>query len=270
MTQIQHVTEKEMIRRTGINALGYTYPEKDLILLKKGLTGKKKREVLDHEVNHLKNNEEGPFIDPGTAILGGAGLSAIGGLVGGSKQKDANQAMADAMMRINAMARKDIKPWRNFGYSQLSDMQNWLAGPGGSFSAPTTEEVLNSPGYDTRLTAIENSAAVGPGLRSGNALRSIGEFGADEYDRTYGRKMNQWQSELQKRLNLLNLGYGAAGGSAQITNSLAPMLATPYSGIANAQAGKYGDITNALAGGLGAYTGYNQWQDFLNKAYPGT
>ena len=264
MTQIQHITEKEMVRRTGVNALGYTYPKKNLILLKKGLTGKKKREVLEHEVNHLRKGEEGPFL--GAAIGGGAAL--LGGVLGGKAQKDANQAALDAAYEQYQQGRTDLGPYREFGTDQLTDYENWLASPEGTFRPPTQEEVEASAGYDTRLGAVENSAAARGSLFSGNALRNIGEFGASEYDREYGRRQNEYQNELSKYMGNVNLGYGAAGGSAGLAQNYGQTAASLYNQRGQNQADMWGNVGGAIAGAAGAYQGRNDWNSFLDRAYP--
>lgn len=264
MTQVQHVTAKEMTRRTGFkNALGYTYPEKDLILLRKGLKGKKKREVLEHETEHLEKGEEGPFL--------GATLGAVAGIAGnylGAREQRKGVESSNAIQREQAaIARGDLAPYREFGSNALADYENWLASGGGQFSAPTMEDVLASPGYETRLGAIENSAAARGGLLSGNALRDIGEFGALQYDREYDRDMNEYLNEYKRRMGDINLGYGAAGGSAGIAQDLGQSLGQNALARGRAGANMWQGIGQNVAGGIGAYQGQKQWTDFLDKAY---
>jgi len=250
MTQIQHVTEKEMTRRTGVkNALGYTYPEKDLILLKKGLTGKKKREVLEHEINHLKKGEEGPWV----AEAIGAGASILGAREG----RKGAEAAAELTRKQLEQAAGYYQPYRRFGKEQLGELQNWLAGPGGAFAEITPEEVMGTPGYETRLRGLESSAAARGGLLSGNLLRRVGEeFIPSEIESERRRR----QSELAQRLGLVGVGERAAGGSAGIAQtgaSLLPQISlqgtqaamAPYSDIAGF-AGQYGarqDFRNMLS-----------------------
>jgi hypothetical protein len=262
MTQIQTISAKEMTRRTGVNnALGYSYPKKDLILLKKGLTGKKKREVLDHEINHLAKGEEGPFLS--SLISSGAGL--VGSYMGGKSQQKAADAAAAAQREQSALARADLSPYREFGAEQMGEMQNWLATPEGQFTAPTMEEVQATPGYATRMGAVESSAAARGGLFSGNALRDIGEFGASEYDRAYGRRQTEYQNELNKRMGFANIGYGAAGGSAGISQDLGSRLAQIETGRGASKAGMYGDMGSTIAGGIGAYQGQQNWNSLLDR-----
>lgn len=250
MTAIKHLTAKEMRRRTGTNALGYSYPDKDTILLRKGLTGKLKREVLDHEIDHMENGEEGPYL----GLLAG-GISALTGM----GQMGEAQRSREMQERQLAGARADLAPYREFGGRQLTGLEDWM-GAGGM--TPTMEEVMASPGYATRLGAIESSAAARGGLLSGNALRDIGEFGASEYEREVGRR----GQEFGRRMQMAGLGYGAAGGSAQLTAGATPGMAGTYTAGANAMR----DIGSSITGGIGAYQGQKQWSDYMERAYPKT
>lgn len=256
MTQIKHVTEKEMVRRTGLNALGYTCPKKDLILLKKGLKGKKKREVLEHEVNHLKKGEEGPFLE-GIA----AGVGALGSIFGGQSQDAASKRQEELLRQQNALAQAQLAPYTEFGAEQVGELRNWLAGPGGAFQKPTMEEVQASPGYASRLGAIESSAAARGGLFSGNALRDIGEFGASEYDRAIARR----RAELADRLGVAGMGMGAAGQTAGLASGLGTNLTNLAGQRGQRQAGMFGDIASNITGGIGAYQGRQDWNAFLER-----
>jgi len=256
MTQIQHVSENEMTRRTGVrNALGYTFPKKDLILLRKGLAGKLKRKVLDHEIAHLKNDEEGPFvIGPGTSALIGGGLSLASGLMGSSA---ADKAAAQQMEMFRETQRQ-LAPYRKFGGQELTSLKNWLAGPTGAFQPITAQDVIASPTYQTAMTSMQNDMAARGGLQSGNALRRV----LQEVAPTGVQSLqNQRYQELAQRLGLVNVGQSAAAGSAGITAGMAPGMAA----AAAAPGQAWQSTLNNLAGFAGQYAGQKQWQDFLDQ-----
>lgn len=201
-------------------------------------------------------------------MSGVATAVAVTGAYTANKASKAQRTAADQASALqreqSGIARGDLSPYREFGAAQLGDLGNWLSGPESAFQKPTWEEIQADPGYASRLGAIENSAAARGSLFSGNALRDIGEFGASEYDRNLARRQN----ELAQRMSLANIGQSAAAGSAGISQGLGNSLAglTMQSGQAQAQG--YGDIGSSIAGGIGAYQGQQQWNDFLNRAYP--
>lgn len=64
MTALTRVSAREMKRRTGFGkALGYSFPEKDEILIRDDLPKDLEKEVLAHEEEHIERGEEGPFLD---------------------------------------------------------------------------------------------------------------------------------------------------------------------------------------------------------------
>lgn len=253
MTQIKHVTEKEMTRRTGVrNALGYTFPDKDLILLRKGLTGAAKREVLDHEMNHLKKGEEGPFI--------GSVISGALSIMGSRKQAKAASDASDITREQMEKASKYYKPYRGLGEAGAKSLTDYLYGEGGMGFGPqdpTMEDVTAGEGYKSRLGAIESSAAARGSLFSGNTLRNIGEFGASEFERERARRQQDYQQKLSNMMALVGVGERAAGGSAGIAQSGSNQLANLalQRGQAAAQPYQFG------AGLAGQYQGQ---QDFAN------
>ena len=73
MTRVTEVSQKEMARRTGLpTALGYAFPKKNEVLVRRELKGKARKKVLRHEMEHISKKEEGPWI--GNVISGAASL----------------------------------------------------------------------------------------------------------------------------------------------------------------------------------------------------
>jgi hypothetical protein len=237
-----------------VDALGYTKPDQDLILLRKGLRGEARRKVIEHEVEHLKKGEEGPLLGAALALGAGSYLS------GRESRKGAGAASASAE-RQAAIARGDLSPYREFGAESLTGLKDWMASPEGQYRDPTMEEVMASPGYESRLGAIESSAAARGGLLSGNALRNIGEFGEAEFGAERNRRMQDWTNNFNRRMQMVNLGYGAAGGSAGISQNLGSQLSNidMMRGQQSAQ-----NIQNLVGGGMGLY-GMHQGQQQANK-----
>jgi hypothetical protein len=155
MTTVTHVSAKEMKERTGFkHALGYSLPEEDEILVRKGLSKKVKKEVLAHEEEHIANDEEGPFLG---SIIGGIGGFLLGGPAGAvvgaglgstvdqSRQIDkATKAQVDSSDAEIAYAketrdliRKDQAPYREAGYTALDALMS-MTGLSGTGAAPVS------------------------------------------------------------------------------------------------------------------------------------
>jgi len=192
-----------------------------------------------------------------------ATIAAVSANETNKSNKKSAAAQRAALEKQNALARGELSSYKEFGGEQLGDLQNWLASPEGAFSNPTPEDIRNSPGYDTRLGAVENSAAARGSLFSGNALRNVGEFGASEFDREKGRRQN----ELSNRLGLVNLGYGAAGGSAGLAQNLGQSLSGVEANYGRQRAGTINQTGSAVAGAVGGYQGEKNWNSFLDKSY---
>lgn len=156
-------------------------------------------------------------------------------------------------------ARGDLAPYRDFGASYLPQIRNLVA----NRTRPTPESVMQSPGYQFRLKegtrALDNSAIARGGLLSGNHLRDILSYGQDyasnEYDKAVTRDEGMFQNDFARLMNLANLGYGAAGGSAGIAQNAGNSLANLYAqrGQAGAEVAQF--PWKLAAKGIGAYLG---------------
>ena len=198
--------------------------------------------------------------------VGGATL--VTGVLGNKSASRSAGEDRDAQERMLQLTREDLAPYREYGTDELSGFREWLTSQEGQYRDPTMEEVITSPGYETRLGAIENSAAARGGLFSGNALRDIGEFGAWEFDRTRDRRRADYTDEYNRRSGRLNLGFGAASRTGGLTQAYAPSISNTYTRQGNAMRDMYGGIGESVAGGIGVYQGQQNWNAYLNRAYP--
>ena len=151
MTAINYVSQKEMQKKTGLKgALGYSFPGEDKILIRKGLTTAKKKEVLAHEEEHIAKGEEGPFL--GTLLTIGSTLLGAG--IGADAQKDAARTAAAGSERdlqfqreSRDLARSDQAPYREAGYTALDALMSMtgLKGTGGG-RQPTAGPAFSDSG----------------------------------------------------------------------------------------------------------------------------
>jgi hypothetical protein len=119
-------SQKEMQKETGLKtALGYAFPKEDKILIRKGLSKEKKKEVLAHEEEHIAKGEEGPWwaqaIQIGAALLGSA-LSSKGSKDAAKKAAGGSQAEIDFIEKWMNIARDDTRHTRQMGATALNAM----------------------------------------------------------------------------------------------------------------------------------------------------
>jgi len=208
------------------------------------------------------------YITPYQLNWAAAAAAAIGAISANQQAQEQKRAANQAEERFRSSSGEAggyLAPYRQFGERRLGEFENWLSSPEGTFKAPTMEEVQAGAGYKSRLGAIESSAAARGGLFSGNALRDIGEFGSAEYGTEYARRQNQFQNELAKRQSLANIGYGAAGGAAGISQDLGQRLAQLDIGRGQAASQAYGQATSGITGAIGQYQGQQRWNDYLDR-----
>lgn len=186
-------------------------------------------------------------------------LSSITNLLTGGSGKAVqgiDQGIA-AQERMFQTARGDLAPYRDFGQNYLAKISDLVA----NRRRIRPEDVTSLPGYQFRLNqgreAVENSAIARGGLKSGNAMRALMEYGqdyaSDEYERALAREEGMFQNDYGNLLNLANIGYGAAGGSAGLAAGHGNALAQLYASRGQAKAQGYRFPMELGAAGAGAY-----------------
>lgn len=166
-------------------------------------------------------------------------MGLVSKLFGGDDVSKGYKRGINAQKQMYDTARGDLAPYRDFGSNYLAQMRDFY----GSRTRPTPESVKASPGYQFRLNegtrALDNSAISKGGLLSGNHLRDVLSYGQDyasnEYDKAVTRDEGMYQNEFSRLMNLINLGYGAAGGSAGIAQNTGNALAQLYAGKGQAE-----------------------------------
>lgn len=159
MTAVKYVTRDQMKKQTGMDTLGYAKPKNSLILLRKGMSKKQEMEVREHEFEHIKKGEEGPFWG---AVIG-AGASLLGAKLGGDATRDASDASAKAadvssrrtleaqrrsleeLQRQYELTRLDTTPYRLAGVNALNYLNTLLLpGINRGYVDPS---IINTPDY---------------------------------------------------------------------------------------------------------------------------
>lgn len=122
----------------------------------------------------------------------------------------------------------------------------------------TASTFTNSPGYgfaqQQGISAIQNSAAAGGGVQSGNTLRALQQFGTGLENQDYYNAANLYQGQQQQLYNMLsgerNSGQNALATIAGVTPGLSSQIGAGITGAANATAAGQVAGSNGLTGGL--------------------
>ena len=206
------------------------------------------------------------------SILAGAGVSAIGSLIGGGKQANAIKSAAnteaqaaDYATNLTSQAEANSlnftkgtyanteaneKPYQTAGTAALGELASGSA-PGGEFnSTPTAAQVMaEDPGYQFQLQqgqlALERAEAAGGGVGSGGADEAAAQYGNNFAEESYGNALNEFNTNRQLNYNDL-LGVANEGATANAT-------------IANAGTGASSNVSNT------SLTGSNQQGSYLTQ-----
>lgn len=114
------------------------------------------------------------------------------------------------------------------------------------------------PGYAWRLQqgtqTVQNTGAAGSGARSGNALRSLMDYGQGAASQEYGAAFDRFQTQqgniYQRLLGLTNLGQNAAAGVGAQGVQTASTVGGNIVGAGNAAAAGRIGAANAYSGAI--------------------
>ena len=207
-----------------------------------------------------------------SAVVGGV-ASLAGGYFQGEATKDAAATQAGASREASAaevaLGEKSLalqkemfdkqlalnQPWQEAG---LKAMAEYASDPKFTFSY---NDMTADPSYKFRVAegvkALDMSAASRGKLLSGAQDKAVTSYGqgmaSEEYANAYNRALNNYTAEQNRKLNVANIGRGAAGQTQNAMQSYTTGAANTMSGMGNALAqGALGAGTAAAQGALGA------------------
>jgi hypothetical protein len=215
---------------------------------------------------------------PVAAIAGvaAAGIGAAGSIIAGNKaakaQKSATKANTALQQEQDAeakrqydLARSDLAPYREAGYTALGQLGTGTK-DGGDFNRSfTMADFVKDPGYDFRQAegerGVEASAAARGGILSGGALKALARYNQDYASGEYGAAYNRFNNDMTTRYNrlagLAQTGQTATNSGIAAGNELTGQLQTGVNNIAsnnnaaaNARASSYVNTGNAISGFL--------------------
>jgi len=153
-----------------------------------------------------------------TAAIIGGGATLAAGYMGSqaaksaaSKQADAARYAAELQQEQFNLTNEQQKPYREAGYSALSDITGMKPYLTQQYS-PEEFAKGQDPGYQFRLQqgqeATNRMANMGGGMISGNALRGAQDYTQGLASTEYGNAFNRFQTQ---RSNIYNTLAGIAG-----------------------------------------------------------
>ncbi len=197
--------------------------------------------------------------NPTAAMAGG---SIVSGVLGADAARSAARTQAAAADRAMAqeremydIAREDLAPYRETGYTALKDIEGMRPFLTAQFGPDQFEQYLD-PSMAFRQKIGEQSTArlanVGGGALSGNTLRALTDYGQGLASTEYGNAFNRFQDERTNIYNTLaniaGMGQGAVNTGVNRGQSFAGQMTGLTTGQGAAMAGGQIGAANALGG----------------------
>jgi hypothetical protein len=198
---------------------------------------------------------------PAAAI--GAGASLFGGIMGGKSAKKAAKKAAAAQERATQAAigeerrqfdltRSDFMPYLDAGKGGLAGLGDLVGVNGGDKQGAAITALQASPYYQSLYkngleANLQNASATG-GIRGGNEVRSLADFGADTLNQTI-------QQQLSALAGLAGMGQGATNAVSNFGQNAANNIANLNVARGQAQAGSalaIGGINSGMWNNIGS------------------
>jgi hypothetical protein len=204
-------------------------------------------------------------IATGTALALSAGAGLVGAKMSADAARSAARTQAQSANRAMAqeremydIARGDLAPYRELGYTALGDIENRIPFFTSQFGDEQLQQYLD-PSMEFRRRLGEQTTArmlnVGGGAISGNTLRGLEEFGQNLASTEYGNAFNRFQNERTNIYNTLaniaGMGQQSVNTGVQAGQNFAGQQTGLLTGQAAAQAAGQVGAANAYSGALG-------------------
>jgi hypothetical protein len=199
-----------------------------------------------------------------TVALISAGGSIAGGLLGASGARKAAETQAAAAREAIAEQRRMFniqneqqRPYREAGYSALSDIAGMKPYLTQKFGADEFQAGID-PSYNFRLQqgnlATTNLANQAGGLVSGNTLQGLTNYGQGAASQEFQNAFNRFQTQRGNIYNTLagiaGIGQTAQKQTSDLAQNVSGNIGQATIGIGNAMAGGQIGAANALSGGF--------------------
>jgi hypothetical protein len=199
-----------------------------------------------------------------TVALIGAGGSIAGGFIGASGARRAAETQAAAtreaiaqQQRMFDIQNKQLRPYRETGYSALSDIAGMKPYLTKQFGQEDFQAGID-PSYNFRIQQgnleTTNLANRSGGLIGGNALQGLTNYGQGAASQEFQNAFNRFQTQRGNIYNTLasiaGIGQTAQGQTTNLAKDVTGNIGQATIGIGNAYAGGQIGAANALSGGF--------------------
>jgi len=201
----------------------------------------------------------------GTAIAGSTVVGAYSANKAAQTQADAMRESAQLQKQMFDVQNAQQAPYREAGYSALSDIGNMKPYLTHQFGQEDFQAGID-PSYNFRLqqgnlatTNLQNQSG---GLIGGNALKGLTDYGQNAASQEYGNVFNRYQTQRSNIYNNLasiaGLGQTSLGQTGQLSGQAAGNIGGAITGAGSAIGAGQVAVGNALSSGL---------QTFGNQQY---
>jgi len=199
------------------------------------------------------------------AIVGGSYISGRMAQKGAQTQADAMRESAAIQKQIFDIQNEQQRPYREAGYSALSDIAGMKPYLTKQFGQEDFQAGID-PSYNFRLQqgniATTNLANQAGGLVGGNALQGLTNYGQNAASQEYANVFNRFQTQRSNIYNNLasiaGLGQTSLGQTGQLASTTSQGVGSAVAGAGSAIGAGQVAMGNALGSGL---------QTFANQQY---
>lgn len=217
-----------------------------------------------------------------TAAIIGGGATLAAGYMGSQAAKQAAGQQADAARYAAQLQQQQFettneqqKPYREAGYSALSDITGMKPYLTQQFT-PEDFQANIDPGYAFRLQqgqlATQRAANMAGGGVSGNALQGMQDYTQGLASQEYGNAFNRFQTQRSNIYNTLasiaGLGQTSLGQTTAAGTEAAKNVGTNIANAGAAQAGGTVGSANALGGTLQGLSNQYYLSQLLGQRTP--
>lgn len=195
------------------------------------------------------------FVAAGVGAIAGAAIQGSAAQSAAQTQANAANQASQTQLKMFDTTQANLAPYMRSGVNALGSLNAQLPSLMTPFSATQYQQ---SPGYAWQMgqgvQAVQNSAAAAGGIKSGNTLQALTNFGQGLANSDYQQAYQNYMQQQQQSFNMLNTlaagGQNAAAGLGGISTQVGGQIGSNLIGAGNALAAGQVGSANAIGGGI--------------------